>query len=61
MTNRPAILRHRYLLPIASRVLPECVLRFLHRHWRVAYDPSDGWTFWLDASYARYCRRDAAR
>lgn len=48
------------LLPIASRVLPEWALRFLHRRWPVGYDPSDGWSFWLDASYARWVRRDMA-
>jgi hypothetical protein len=52
-----ARIRHRYALPLASR-LPERVLRFLNHCWRLDYDPSDGWTFWLDASYARYCRRE---
>jgi hypothetical protein len=49
--------RHRYLLPIVSR-LPESFLQFLDRHWQLDYDPSDGWTFWMDASYAAYCRRE---
>lgn len=49
--------RYRYLLPIASR-FPEALLRFLDRHCKVDYDPSDGWTLWMDASYAAYCRRD---
>jgi hypothetical protein len=53
--------RHRYVLPVASRVVPEWALRLLNRYWRVDFDPTDGWTFWLDASYARWCRRDAAR
>jgi hypothetical protein len=28
------------------------------RHWRLGYDPADGWTYWMDASYHKYVRRD---
>lgn len=45
---------------LASR-LPERLLRFLHRHWKVAFDPADGWTLWMDASYAKWVRRDMRR
>lgn len=45
------------LMPIVSRI-PEPVLRFLDRHWRIGEDPADGWTYWLDASYARWVRND---
>lgn len=51
-------LRHRFLLPVVSRIVPDRALRFLHRHWPVEDDPSTGWSFWIDASYARYVRRD---
>jgi len=51
---------HTYLIPLAS-FLPVRFLRWLHLHWPIGYDPSDGWSYWLDASYARWCRYDKAR
>jgi hypothetical protein len=38
--------------------LPYNVLRFLNRHWKLSEDPADGWTFWLDADYYKYVRRE---
>jgi hypothetical protein len=45
------------LCPLAS-LLPVRVLHWLERHWQLAYDPADGWTFWTDASYHKWCRKD---
>jgi hypothetical protein len=47
-----------WLLPLTSRILPEALLRFLNRHWRLFYDEADGWTYWLDVSYYRYVRKE---
>jgi hypothetical protein len=43
---------------VLASLLPEWLLSFLIRNWKLDYDPSDGWTFWLDASYYKYCRKD---
>jgi hypothetical protein len=51
-------MRYKVVLSIVSRVFPERLLKFLNKHWRVGYDPSDGWSFWMNASYARYVRKD---
>jgi hypothetical protein len=50
----------RYLVPAAS-YLPEVILRSLHRKVPIESDPSDGWTYWMDASYYRWCRFDKKR
>lgn len=50
-------LRYNVLRPLAS-LLPEPVLRWLDRRWRICEDDADGWTFWTDASYHRYVRHD---
>jgi hypothetical protein len=44
-----------------ASLLPDRFLRFLTRHWKLDYDPSDGWTFWLDASYVKYVRKEQRR
>ena len=46
------------LEPLAS-CLPHRVLRFLSVHVPLLRDPDDGWTFWLAASYRRWCRLNA--
>lgn len=48
--------RHR-LLPLTSR-LPNPVIGWLVRRWKLGFDPVDGWNYWMDASYAKYVRRD---
>jgi hypothetical protein len=58
--KRKHILRYRVFRPLAS-LLPEKVLRWLERHWKLYYDPSDAWTFWTDASYYKWCRKDKRR
>ena len=50
---------HRYALPVAS-FLPDRLLRTLDRRWPLMRDPSDGWTFWMGASYRRWVRHDRA-
>lgn len=52
-----AKLRYKYAVPVASR-LPDRMLRFLGRNFPIGMDLSDGWDFWLDASYAKYVRSD---
>ena len=56
-------LRYKLFEPLAS-VLPEWLLRRLGG-WRLTYrlclDPTDGWNFWLGASYLKYCRKDQRR
>jgi hypothetical protein len=49
-----------YVVPVAS-YLPEVILRFLHRKVPIVSDPLDGWTYWMDASYLRWCRNDKKR
>lgn len=52
----------RYRIQPVVSLLPEWVLKLLNRYWTsVGYDPSDGWTYWLDASYHKYCRKEARR
>lgn len=51
----------RYKLRPPASLLPEKVLRWLERHWKLDYDPADGWTFWTDASYYKWCRKDMRR
>lgn len=48
----------RYKLEGLVSLLPFRVIRFLNRHWRLQEDPADGWTFWTDADYRKYCRID---
>lgn len=55
--KRKHILRYRVFRPLAS-LLPEKVLRWFDRHWKLYLDPADGWTFWTDASYSKYVRKD---
>lgn len=43
----------------AASYLPNPLINWCVRHWKLRYDPTDGWTFWLDASYLKYCRKDA--
>lgn len=41
--------------------LPFKVIRWFGRLPKIGklyMDPADGWTFWLDADYARWCRHD---
>lgn len=47
------------LVPLASR-LPHKALLWLHRKVPINQDPSDGigWSFWMDASYHRWCRNN---
>jgi hypothetical protein len=54
------VLKYRYLVPLAS-YFPDRMLRWLHRKLPWGYDPADGWTIWMDASYARYVRHDMRR
>jgi hypothetical protein len=49
--------KYRLWVPLAS-LLPNWVLKRLIRRFPIHRDPADGWNFWLDASYAKYCRRD---
>ena len=51
----------RYKLRPLASLLPDRVLRFIERHWKLDYDPADGWTFWTDASYYKWCRKDMRR
>jgi hypothetical protein len=44
-----------------SYVMPEAALRWLHRHWKLASDDTEDWSFWLDVSYERYWRRSIER
>lgn len=48
----------RYQLRALASFLPDRLLRWLGRHWLLCYDPDDGWTFWIDASYAKYIRKE---
>lgn len=48
----------QYRLRTLASLLPERMLRWLDHHWKLDYDHTDGWTFWLDASYAKWCRKD---
>ena len=50
-----------YKLRTVASLLPNWTLNRLIRHWKLDYDPSDGWTFWLDASYVKWCRWDKRR
>ena len=52
--------KHKFV-PLLSYVMPERLLRFLDRHVPVGFDPADGWSFWLDISYHRWCRQDQKR
>jgi hypothetical protein len=53
--------RLRFKLVPPASLLPEWALSWLIRHWKLDYDPADGWTFWLDASYHKWCRKDKRR
>lgn len=46
-----------YKFRTVASLLPNWVLNLLIRHWKLDYDPADGWTFWLDASYVKWCRK----
>lgn len=48
----------RYRINLLASFLPLPVLRFLGRHWRLGEDEADGWNFWIDADYHKYCRID---
>jgi hypothetical protein len=50
---------HRIAVPLAS-LLPERLLTLLDRHLALHRD-LDGWSFWLDASYLRWVRRERRR
>jgi hypothetical protein len=50
-----------YKLRTVASLLPDRWLRWIGRRWKLDYDPSDGWTFWLDASYVKYCRVEERR
>jgi hypothetical protein len=48
----------KYKLRTVASYLPQPMLGWLHRKWPVDLDTSDGWTFWMDASYEQWCRQD---
>lgn len=51
-------MKYKYLVPMAS-FLPDLILRLLGKIFpKAGYDQDDGWTFWLDASYWAWCRKD---
>lgn len=50
-------LRYRVFEPLAS-LLPQRLLAWLTKHYPIKYEPSDGWNFWLDASYRKWVRFD---
>ncbi|HWI69000.1 MAG TPA: hypothetical protein VNS88_11585 [Nitrospiraceae bacterium] len=54
---RPHAMSYYRWRTVAS-FLPDRLLAFLILHWKLAQDPSDGWTFWLDASYVKWVRAD---
>jgi hypothetical protein len=51
----------RYRLRPLVSLLPDSVLNWLVKHWMLDYDPSDGWTFWIDVSYYKWVRKDKRR
>ena len=53
--KRKYVLRYSVFRPLAS-LLPEKALRWLDHKWPLYRDDADGWTFWTDASYYKYCR-----
>jgi hypothetical protein len=60
MTTNGRVIAHK-LLPLTSRVIPPRALAWLIRCVPLYRDPDDGWSYWMDVSYARYVRRDRRR
>lgn len=52
----------RYKLLNLASYLPDFVINLGIKvdHKMGWYDPADGWGFWLDTSYWKYCRKDCA-
>lgn len=51
------IKRTRYNLIVPASYLPEKFFRWIGPKWPWR-DPEDGWNFWIDASYYKWCRKD---
>jgi hypothetical protein len=58
--KRKHVFRYRVFRPLCS-LLPEKLLRKLDYWWPLYRDEADGWTFWTDASYHKYCRKEKRR
>lgn len=48
----------RYRLTPLAALLPFRLLEWLHRNLPVGVDPADGWSFWTEAHYWKYCWSD---
>lgn len=49
--------RIKHRLMRGASWLPDRILLFLDHHWKWR-DSADGFSFWTDASYWAYCRKD---